>query len=68
LRIWSIETGKEIVALPGETATGSAGLQAVAFSADGKTLAAGDTSGRKPTTANNAPPKLNRNHNRNHRP
>jgi hypothetical protein len=35
LRIWSIEAGKEIVALPGETAIGSGGLQAVAFSADG---------------------------------
>ncbi|HXJ06574.1 MAG TPA: WD40 repeat domain-containing protein [Candidatus Acidoferrum sp.] len=40
LRICSMETGKEIVALPRETAIGSGGLQAVAFSADGKTLAA----------------------------
>jgi WD40 repeat protein len=45
LRIWSIETGKEIVALPGETAIGSGGLQAVAFSVDGKTLAAGPYEG-----------------------
>jgi WD40 repeat protein len=45
LRIWSLETGKEIVALPGETAIGSGGLQAVAFSADGKTLAAGPYEG-----------------------
>jgi len=45
LWIWSIESGKEIVALPGETAIGSGGLQAVAFSADGKTLAAGSYEG-----------------------
>jgi len=45
LRIWSLETGKEIVALPGETAIGTGGLQAVAFSADGKTLAAGPYEG-----------------------
>jgi WD40 repeat protein len=45
LRIWSLETDKEIVALPGETAIGSGGLQAVAFSADGKTLAAGPYEG-----------------------
>jgi WD40 repeat protein len=45
LRIWSIEAGKEIVALPGETAIGSGGVQAVAFSADGNTLAAGPYEG-----------------------
>jgi WD40 repeat protein len=45
LRIWSVETGKEIVALPGETASGTGGLQALAFSADGKTLAAGPYEG-----------------------
>jgi WD40 repeat protein len=45
LRIWSVETCKEIAALPGETAIGSGGLQAVAFSADGKTLAAGPYEG-----------------------
>jgi WD40 repeat protein len=45
LRIWSVETAKEIVALPGETAIGTGGLQAVAFSADGKTLAAGPYEG-----------------------
>jgi WD40 repeat protein len=45
LRIWSMETGKEIVALPGETAIGTGGLQAVAFSADGKTLATGPYEG-----------------------
>jgi WD40 repeat protein len=45
LRIWSIEAGKEIVALAGETAIGSGGLQAVAFSADGNTLAAGPYEG-----------------------
>jgi WD40 repeat protein len=45
LRIWSMETGKEIVALPGETAIGTGGLQALAFSADGKTLAAGPYEG-----------------------
>lgn len=45
LRIWSVETGKEIVALPGETAIGTGGLQALAFSADGKTLAAGPYEG-----------------------
>ena len=45
LRIWSIETGKEIVTLPGETAIGTGGLQAVAFSADGKTLATGPYEG-----------------------
>ncbi len=45
LRIWSVGTAKEIVALPGETAIGTGGLQAVAFSADGKTLAAGPYEG-----------------------
>ena len=45
LRVWSMETGKEMVALPGETAIGSGGIQAVAFSADGKTLAAGPYEG-----------------------
>jgi len=45
LQIWSMETGKEIIALPGETAIGTGGLQAVAFSADGKTLAAGSYEG-----------------------
>lgn len=45
LRIWSIESSKEIVALPGESAIGWGGLQAVAFSADGKTLAAGSYEG-----------------------
>ena len=45
LRIWSIETGKEIVAVPGETAIGSGGIQALAFSADGKVLAAGPYDG-----------------------
>jgi len=45
LQIWSIETGKETVALPGETTIGSGGLQAVAFSADAKTVAAGPYEG-----------------------
>jgi WD40 repeat protein len=45
LRIWSMETGKEIVTLPGETAIGTGELQAVAFSADGKTLATGPYQG-----------------------
>jgi WD40 repeat protein len=45
LRIWSVETGKEIVTLPGETSIGTGGLQAVAFSVDGTTLAAGPYEG-----------------------
>ena len=45
LQIWSMETGKEIAALPGETAIGTGGLQAVGFSADGKSLAAGPYEG-----------------------
>src|SRR5437879_12634123 len=40
-----METGKEIAALPGETAIGTGGLQAVGFSADGKSLAAGPYEG-----------------------
>ena len=45
LRVWSIEARKEIIALPGETEIGSGGLQAVAFSADGKTVTAGPYKG-----------------------
>ena len=40
LHIWSTQTGKEALTIPPETSLGSGGLQALAFSADGKTLAA----------------------------